>query len=210
MLSRVPESPPGCSSEHRSRKYSTPAGHHLVVLSATTHTHAHMSYSFVLCVFMNMFWGIQTKREAKLDSCEMKIFELSNDSYDNMLQKPVDVDIHTDVMLWFCRHPEIKLKKELAWRKPSEEVWLPGRSWKYVSAQRSSNRSELHPGNTHEFRLLKTSERKVQPVRALRAVTPPVNPVRTQWDQNPGSLSTGRLSADRWAFGRVVKVRHHL
>lgn len=57
---------------------------------------------------MNMFWGIQTKREAKLDSCEMKIFELSNDSYDNMLQKPVDVDIHTDVMLWFCRHPEIK------------------------------------------------------------------------------------------------------
>lgn len=32
----------------------------------------------------------------------------------------------------------------------SEEVWLPGKSWRYVPAQRGSDRSELHPGNKHE------------------------------------------------------------
>ena len=34
--------------------------------------------------------------------------------------------------------------KELVWRNESEEVRLPGKSWKYVSAQQSPDRSIIH------------------------------------------------------------------
>ena len=38
--------------------------------------------------------------------------------------------------------------EELAWREESEEVRLPGKSFKCVSAQQSSDRSELHQGKS--------------------------------------------------------------
>lgn len=37
------------------------------------------------------------------------------------------------------------------------EVWLPGKSWKHVSAQQRSDRSGLHSGNKHKLKVVNLS-----------------------------------------------------